>query len=260
MKKVFITSILTSIIVTALYVVLFYPLVLINIFELKDLSLVTLSIFPGIFIMAVIYNLDEFDKEPLWLLAIAFIFGAINLHLDVDLLEYFLKFINIENSFISIGGEALTVSITEELLKFLVVILILYPNKNFDEPYDGIVYSVFVGMGFATAENLTFVLQGTTSLAILRMFSAVPAHFIFAVLMGYYLGKAKTNEKFKLFNILLSLIVPIIFHAFYDYFLFLDFVPGIWVGGFITLLIAFIIAKNSIIEHIKASPFKKKRI
>ena len=85
MKKVFITSILTSIIVTALYVVLFYPLVLINIFELKDLSLVTLSIFPGIFIMAVIYNLDEFDKEPLWLLAIAFIFGAINLHLDVDL-------------------------------------------------------------------------------------------------------------------------------------------------------------------------------
>ena len=45
--------------------------------------LVALSICPGIFIMAVIYNLDEYDKEPLWLLAIAFIFGAINLHLDV---------------------------------------------------------------------------------------------------------------------------------------------------------------------------------
>ena len=260
MNRIFKTSLMTGVIVTALYVVLFYPLVLINIFELKDLMLVALSICPGIFIMALIYNLDEYDKEPLWLLSIAFIFGAVNLHLDVDLLEYFLQFINLENDYLNIGGEALTVSITEEVLKFLVVILILYPNKNFDEPFDGIVYSVFVGMGFATAENLTFVLQGNASLAILRMFSAVPAHFVFAVIMGYYLGKAKTNKKFKLFNILLSLIIPILFHAFYDYFLFLDFIPGIWIGGFVTLFIAFLVAKKSIIEHISASPFKKEKI
>ena len=51
--------------------------------------------------------------------------------------------------------------------------------------------------------------------------------------------------------------MPIVFHAFYDYFLFLENIPGIWIGGFVTLLIAFFVAKNSIIEHLKASPFKK---
>ena len=41
--------------------------------------------------MIFIYNLDEQDQEPLWLLAICFIFGAINLHLDVDILEFILE-------------------------------------------------------------------------------------------------------------------------------------------------------------------------
>ena len=257
MKKILLNSFGSCILITGLYLALFYPLILINRFDWFDLLLVTLSISPGIFIMSLIYYLDEYDKEPLWLLAIAFIFGAMNLHLDVDILDFLFNSINVENNLIRFGEEALSVSITEELLKFLVVILILYPNKNFDEPFDGIVYAVFVGMGFATAENLAFVMQGSASLAILRMLSAVPAHFVFAVIMGYYLGKAKTEKKNKFLYLFLSLLVPIVFHAFYDYFLFLENIPGIWIGGFVTLLIAFFVAKNSIIEHLKASPFKK---
>jgi RsiW-degrading membrane proteinase PrsW (M82 family) len=169
MNTIFKTSLLTSIIVTALYVVLFFPLVLIDILNLYDLVLVSLSILPGFLIMSFIYNLDEQDKEPLWLLAIAFILGAVNLYLDINILEYLLSSEDVQNTFLSTGIEALTVSSTEEILKFLVVMLIIYPNKYFDEPFDGIVYSVFVGMGFATAENLTFVLQGSASLAIMRM-------------------------------------------------------------------------------------------
>ena len=257
MNKIIKDSVLGCLLITSLYLVLFYPLILIHKFDWYDLFLVSLSISPGIFIMIFIYNLDVNNKEPLWLLAISFILGAMNLHLDVDILEYVFTFINVENRFIRIGEEALTIAITEELLKFLVVILILYPNKNFDEPFDGIVYSVFVGMGFATAENLTFVLQGSPATAIFRMLSAVPAHFVFAIIMGYYLGKAKSNRKKQFFYISISLIVPILFHAFYDYFLFLDFVPGIWGGGFVTLFIAIVFAKNAIIEHLKASPFKK---
>jgi len=207
--------------------------------------------------MSLIYNLDEHDKEPLWLLAIAFILGAVNLHLDINILEYLLSSKDVQNNFLSVGIEALTVSSTEELLKFLVVMLIIYPNKSFDEPFDGIVYSVFVGMGFATAENLTFVLQGSASLALMRMLSAVPAHFVFAVIMGYYLGKAKSNKKSQLLFIVLSILIPIIFHALYDYFLFIDFIQGIWIGGIITLVITLYIAKKSIQEHMNASPFKK---
>jgi RsiW-degrading membrane proteinase PrsW (M82 family) len=257
MNSIFKTSFITSILVTALYLVLFYPLVLIDILNLNDLVLVSLSIFPGFLIMSLIYNLDEHDKEPLWLLAIAFILGAVNLHLDINILEYLLSSKDVQNNFLSVGIEALTVSSTEEILKFLVVMLIIYPNKYFDEPFDGIVYSVFVGMGFATAENLTFVLQGSASLALMRMLSAVPAHFVFAVIMGYYLGKAKSNKKSQLLFIVLSILIPIIFHALYDYFLFIDFIQGIWIGGIITLVITLYIAKKSIQEHMNASPFKK---
>ena len=257
MNTIFKTSFLTSIIVTALYVVLFYPLVLIDILNLYDLVLVSLSILPGFLIMSVIYNLDVQNKEPLWLLAIAFILGAVNLYLDINILEYLLSSKDVQNNFLSVGIEALTVSSTEEILKFLVVMLIIYPNKYFDEPFDGIVYSVFVGMGFATAENLTFVLQGSASLALMRMLSAVPAHFVFAVIMGYYLGKAKSNKKAQLLFIVLSIFIPIIFHALYDYFLFIDFIQGIWIGGIVTLAITLYIAKKSIQEHMNASPFKK---
>ena len=257
MNTIFKTSFLTSIIVTALYVVLFYPLVLIDILNLYDLVLVSLSIFPGFLIMSVIYNLDKQNKEPLWLLAIAFILGAVNLHLDIDILEYLLSSKDVQNNFLSTGIEALTVSAIEETLKFLVVMLIIYPNKYFDEPFDGIVYSVFVGMGFATAENLTFVLQGSASLALMRMISAVPAHFVFAVIMGYYLGKAKSNKKAQLIFIVLAILIPIIIHALYDYFLFIDFIRGVWIGGIVTLVIALYIAKKSVQEHMSASPFKK---
>ena len=257
MDKIIKSSFIGSLLITSLYLVLFYPLILINRFDWYDLLLVMLSISPGIFIMILIYNLDEYDKEPLWLLALSFILGAMNLHWGVEFLEYVFSFINVENNFIRIGEEALTVAITEEVLKFTVVILIIYPNKYFDEPFDGIVYSVFVGMGFATAENLSYVLQGGASLAFFRMVSAVPAHFVFAVIMGYYLGIAKSRRKHQIFYICLSLISPIFCHALYDYFLFLDFVPGLWIGGFVTLYIAFIFAKKAIVEHLESSPFKK---
>lgn len=244
-----------SVIITTLYVVLFYPLVLIDILKFYDLLLVSLSIFPGFLIMTFIYNLDVQNKEPLWLLALAFILGAINLYLDIDILNFLLDFIDGENSLLNKGYEALTVATTEELLKFLIVILIIYPNKHFDEPFDGIVYSVFVGMGFATVENLTFVLQGDATLAFFRMIMPVPAHFVFAVIMGYYLGKAKSGKRPKFLFIALSILVPILFHTLYDYFLFIDFVPGIWIGGMVTLIIAIFIAKKAIVEHLNASPF-----
>ncbi|MBT8303813.1 MAG: PrsW family intramembrane metalloprotease [Bacteroidia bacterium] len=255
MTRIFRTSFFTSIIFTLIYVVMLYPLVLIDTLRLYDLLLVGLSIGPGFLIMALIYNLDIQNKEPLWLLAITYIIGAVILFIDIDLLKYLLSFIDVDNNIVSTGIEALTVASTEELLKFLVVILIIYPNKHFDEPFDGIVYCVFVGMGFATVENLTFVLQGSASLAIMRMVTAVPAHFVFAVIMGFYLGKTKSHKKGHSLFIVLSLLIPILFHAAYDYFLFMEFIPGVWIGGIITLVIALFIAKKSILEHMKASPY-----
>jgi RsiW-degrading membrane proteinase PrsW (M82 family) len=68
---------------------------------------------------------------------------------------------------------------------------VLYNNKNFNEPFDGIVYAVIVSMGFATIENIIYVFQYGFATGILRLFTAVPAHAAFGILMGYFLGKAK---------------------------------------------------------------------
>ena len=67
-------------------------------------------------------------------------------------------------------------------MEWILFHIIIYRNKKNDEPFDGIVYSVFVGMGFATPENLIFVMQGSSSLALLRMVSAIPAQFVFSLL------------------------------------------------------------------------------
>ncbi|SDB63002.1 Membrane proteinase PrsW, cleaves anti-sigma factor RsiW, M82 family [Flavobacteriaceae bacterium MAR_2010_188] len=258
MAKIFRNIVATTFLITVLCLVLFYPLVLIHRFGWYDLFLLSLAITPGIFIMVTIYNLDQYDKEPLWLLSIAYIFGAIILYADIDILEYIFNSINVEKNILGVGEKSLIVGVTEEILKFIIVLFIIFPNKHFDEPFDGIVYSVFVAMGFATAENLTFVMQGSSSTALLRMISAIPAHFVFAVIMGYYLGKAKSEK--KLVYLVLSLLLPIAIHTIYDYFLFLDFIPGIWIGGLVTLVLALFLAKNSILAHLAASPFREDNI
>ena len=121
MDKKIKSSFLGSLLITSLYLVLFYPLILINRFDWYDLLLVMLSISPGIFIMILIYNLDEYNKEPLWLLAISFILGAINLHLDVDILEYAFSFINVENNFIRIAIIYKFLNINFETINWLII-------------------------------------------------------------------------------------------------------------------------------------------
>ncbi len=76
-----------------------------------------------------------------------------------------------------------------------------FTRRSFDEPLDGIVYSVLVSMGFATVENIFYIYNETISVAFLRMFTSVPAHATFAIIMGYFAGKAKFNrgQRTKLF-------------------------------------------------------------
>ena len=79
-------------------------------------------------------------------------------------------------------------AIPEEAFKLLALWLILRKNPYFDEHFDGIVYAVCVGLGFAAIENVFYILgeEEWMSVAISRALLAVPAHYAFAILMGYY--------------------------------------------------------------------------
>jgi RsiW-degrading membrane proteinase PrsW (M82 family) len=147
----------------------------------------------------------------------------------------------------------LGIGLMEEGWKLFFILLVPFRRKAFNEPFDGIVYSVMVSMGFATVENILYVAQGGFQVGIMRAFTAIPAHAMFAVMMGYYLGRAKFSGELKGMYIFISLLVPVIFHGAYDYFLFEKSIPGIWLGAIISLVLGIILSFRAIRIHRKAS-------
>jgi len=152
------------------------------------------------------------------------------------------------------------VALMEELGKFLFIRGVIFYHADFNEPLDGIVYAVMIGMGFATAENLIYVFfsDGGGGAGIVRMFTAIPAHAFFAILMGYFMGRAKyaINWSKNFIYSFLGLLVAVFFHGIYDYFIFISFVPGIWIISFVALFIAFLISGKAIQLMQRISPFK----
>ena len=112
-----------------------------------------------------------------------------------------------------------------------------------------------VSMGFAAVENMMYVIQGGMEVAMLRAFTAIPAHATFGIIMGYYMGKAKFSKNPIKWN-LIGLSLAVLFHGTYDFFLFIGFIPGISIGAFISLIVAIILSKRAIKAHQEISHFK----
>lgn len=121
-------------------------------------------------------------------------------------------------SFISHVADAFIVaSIPEESFKLLALWLVLRKNPHFDEHFDGIVYSVCVGLGFATIENIGYVVGDGdwASVGIMRAIFSVPGHYAFAVLMGYYYSQYHFVKR-SFLNWISIWAVPVIAHGIYD--------------------------------------------
>lgn len=223
------------------------------------MNLLFFAITPVFLVVFYIYLKDKYEKEPKRIMLFNFMFGAIlsiiittilyviidiplPLHDKTSVFEQFIK------AFFVVG-------LTEEFSKYIIVRYYAQPHDDFNEAFDGIVYAVMVSMGFAATENIMYVFQGGIETAVIRAFSAVPAHATFAILMGYYMGKAKFSNNRVVLN-LTGLFLAALFHGSYDFFLFIDFIPGIWIGAFISLLIGIILARKAISSHQNSSVFK----
>ena len=91
---------------------------------------------------------------------------------------------------------------------------------NFNEKFDGIVYAVSVALGFATIENLFYVFSNNSlQVGLLRAFTAIPAHAIFGIVMGFYLGLARFSQNKKGRWLLMALFLPWLLHGIYDFIL-----------------------------------------
>jgi RsiW-degrading membrane proteinase PrsW (M82 family) len=190
-----------------------------------------ISFLPVFLVGMYIYKHDK-NKEPMKMLLKLFVSGVLSCFLvlfissimggifpifnaDIESLDLFELAI-----YVFVG-----IALVEEFCKWLMSYSIAFNNKEFEEVYDMIVYSVFVALGFAFFENFLYVLEGGVTVGILRALLAVPGHACDGVFMGYYLGLAKTSalnnrDDLKKKNLLLSVLVPMIMHGIYDFCLF----------------------------------------
>ncbi len=223
------------------------------------MTLLLLAIAPAMVIIIYIYFKDKFEKEPKMFLFKNFLLGATAsiaiTYLIGGFAMYFLPISDTKSVFQMFIKAFFAVALVEEFSKYIIVKQYAQKNDHFNEPFDGIVYSVMVSMGFATLENILYTFRYGVSTGIIRAFTAVPAHATFAILMGYFIGKAKfSKNKFKL-NIM-GLLLATLFHGAYDFFLFIKFIPGISVGAFLSLFVGFYISKKAMKSHQNNSNFK----
>ena len=224
--------------------------------------LLALALAPALAIMIYIYIKDKYEREPVKLLLKNFGLGATASIVITLIIGLVLKLIFPTADPLSVAEQFfkafIIVALVEEFSKYIIVRYYAQRNKEFDEPFDGIVYAVMVSMGFAALENILYVYQFGMANGIVRAFTAVPAHASFAIIMGYYMGKAKfaptKKEKIKL-N-LTGLFAATLFHGAYDFFLFINFIPGISIGAFISLIIGLLLSRKAIKKHQARSQFK----
>ncbi len=198
---------------------------LIEILINANLLLIILSILPAVILLWYFDKQDVGRKEPRrlkwkifrWgLLATLFAF-LIEIAVDGVWLSYFDPYSWIYiflTSFITAG-------LVEEALKLWVVKTHIYENKHFNEIMDGISYTIIASMGFATMENILYVVQGGYIVAIIRALLAVPAHALFSGIMGYYIGKSRfiPEKRLRTKTIYKGLILAIFYHGLYDFLL-----------------------------------------
>ena len=188
------------------------------------------SVVPGLLICYFIFKQDKHEKEPLPFLAICFGLGIAIFYIARigegfmdDLITPFVEENKLDpNTHFGVlfYSAFIRTALVEELLKLTILIVIPFNHKQFNEPMDGIVYAVIIGMGFAIVENIIYCMPHDVTLAIVRDFTAVPSHAVFGVILGYYVGMAKFDKTNLFKNTLIGLFLAVAVHGLYDFFLF----------------------------------------
>ena len=214
------------------------------------------SLAPVFIILFYIYFRDKYDKEPLGLLLKALLLGIVVVIPVIFVERLLMNMMPQSNKVAAAFYHAFIVAgSTEELFKFLALYLLVWKSPSFNEKFDGIVYAVFVSLGFAGVENILYVMDGGMQTAMTRALTAVPAHAFFGITMGYYLGIARMYKELKGPYLARALLVPILLHGIYDFILMVE------VGWLLLLFIPYVIilyimGMKKMKEHSDTSVFK----
>jgi protease PrsW len=226
---------------------------------------------PSLFLLTFFYLRDRWQREPMHRVAMAFGLGLYAMAAARGLAFTAIGFISPDwlgggteaarlfESLVLAGG-------IEELSKGVVLFAAIYHWDDFDEPLDGVVYGVAVSLGFATLENILYIMHaqsGDAGLTVVwqRALFAVPAHALFGGAMGYYAGKAKfdrTHPAALLRDRVFCLLVPILFHGAYNYALHHQLDAHLWTIVSLLSVGMWIFVLRRVHRADRASPFRPK--
>ena len=251
----------------------------------STIGLTVIGLLPAVLLMIYIYNKDRIEKEPKGLLVGLFFLGVAAV-IPTMIMEALLSVVNnaiffgqttVEYEYAVVDGRVYLyeffnnffgIALVEEGFKWLFMFLITRKSKSFNCLFDGVVYAAFVSLGFAAAENVMYVFMGGLSTGAMRFFTAVPAHCAFSVVMGAFYGKwfvcrnAGALEKHLYQNrviltaprgfgagkyLLLSLLIPMAIHGFYDFCCHFTAVSWIyWFLLFVLLVVLYVICFRNV--------------
>jgi len=190
------------------------------------LGLLVLAVAPAGALFLFFCVRDRYRREPVGVMLMTFALGAASL-VPASVTSLSLQRLagwrsstpNLLHAFV---GAMVVVGLVEEGFKFIVVRFYAYHRPEFDEPYDGIMYSVMAALGFATLENIIYVFSRGPGTGVMRALLAIPSHAFDGVLMGYFLGEAKFARDDRTGNWLsaFGFGLAVVAHGLYDFIVF----------------------------------------
>ncbi|MCR5760823.1 MAG: PrsW family intramembrane metalloprotease [Sphaerochaetaceae bacterium] len=188
--------------------------------------LILAAIIPAVFLMVYVYKSDRLEKESPTFLGSVAVSGILS-----SLLALVIEWIA-GAVLDSVGGLSETaynailyfviVAGAEEGSKYIFLRRKTWRSREFNCQYDGVVYAVFVSLGFALWENISYVMRWGLSVALMRSITAIPGHACFGVFMGVFYGLARgyafigDKTKKNVMNVL-SIVAPMLLHGAYDF-------------------------------------------
>lgn len=216
--------------------------------------LIGAAVIPAVILMLYIYRSDRLEREPVGLLvklALLGVLATVFAMIGEKLGFFLLRGLNQSSAAYQLLMNFLVVGLCEEGFKFLLLRGSTWNIPNFNCRYDGVVYAVFLSLGFALWENISYVFAFGLSAAMIRAVTAIPGHAAFGVFMGAWYGQAKAQERAGnlprcRFCRRMALLVPVAIHGLYDYIalretdgdtaaLFIVFIAVVFVAAFWTL-------------------------
>ena len=218
--------------------------------------LIAAAVVPAVFLLIRVYRTDRLEPEPSGLLLSLILRGVFATVIAMVLEELgsaLLGSVYAENSLpYNVIMYFVIVAFSEEGAKYILLRRRTWRSDSFNCQFDGVVYAVFVSLGFALWENLGYVAMYGLSTALVRAVTAVPGHACFGVFMGVWYGLAKRlhgqgkDGASKLCRVL-ALLLSAFLHGCYDYIATIESVHYGWLfAAFVAVLftVAFILVKR----------------